>query len=206
MRRQELEKALSKVPLHPSPKAELEQYRTPDRIAAELLIAAHDDGAIEGRVVVDAGCGTGVFSVGAALLGARRLEGFDIDPAAVEVARAAAVTAGVAGGCSFVVSDVTAFEPTQQPDTVIMNPPFGAQKANKHADKAFLQRSLDWGAATIWFLAQQHTEGFLTAFARDAECSIERVGLWDYPLAQQFAFHDKAVVGRSVGGYRLARR
>jgi putative methylase len=205
VRQRDLERALSNVPWHPEPKAELEQYRTPDRIAAELLLAAHADGAIAGKVVLDAGCGTGVFAIGAALLGATSVLAFDVDAASIESGRRCAHAADVAERIQFTVADIKEFEPDLKPDTVIMNPPFGAQKANKHADKVFLQRSLDWGASTTWFLAQEHTEAFLLAFSRDAKCTLERIALWDYPLQAQFGFHDKPMVARRVGGYRMAR-
>jgi ribosomal protein L11 methyltransferase len=63
-----------------------------------MILAALDrrppepDGA-----VLDAGCGSGVLSVAAALLGARRVVAVDIDPAAVEATSANARTNGVAG-------------------------------------------------------------------------------------------------------------
>lgn len=206
MRQAALERILSKVPLHPSPSAELEQYRTPDRIAAELLLEAFRDGAIEGKAVVDPGCGTGVFAIGAAVLGASVVHAFDVDATAVDAAREAARSAGVADRIRWDVADTNTWMPPEAVDTAIMNPPFGAQKANRHADKMFLERSLAWvGRGTVWFLAQEHTEVFLTAFARDEGCRIERVGSWDYPLQAQFAFHRNEAVHRRVNGYRLQK-
>src|SRR5687767_12145946 len=86
VRKAELVRALEGVPRHPSPAADLEQYRTPPDIAAELLLAAHKEDAIEGKRVLDLGCGTGMFSVGAALLGARLATGVDIDSHAIAMA------------------------------------------------------------------------------------------------------------------------
>ncbi len=52
--------------------------------------------ATPGLGLIDVGCGSGVLTVAAALLGARWVEAFDIDPAAVEATRANAERNGVA--------------------------------------------------------------------------------------------------------------
>ena len=49
-----------------------------------------------GMEVLDAGCGSGILSIAAALLGARRAFGLDVEEAAVPVARANAAENGVA--------------------------------------------------------------------------------------------------------------
>lgn len=226
MRRTDLEKRLAGVPLHPAPRPEWEQYRTPDKVAAELVWLARDDGAVEDKVVADLGCGTGVLGIAAALLGARRVVGVDLDPASVELAHAAAASLGVGEKIHFDVGGVEEWtrhaESTtpgvgpgadgnpgsQTVDTVIMNPPFGAQKANRHADRTFLDAACRFVGprGTVWFLAQEKTQGFLTAYANEKKLRIERVGVWDYPLPAQFAFHEHEVVMVRVGGYRLARQ
>ena len=87
-----------------------------------------------------------------------------------------------------------------------MNPPFGAQTGNKHADRLFLQRAADAvrPRGTVWFLALQSTEGFLTAFAQGLGARIERVAAWDYPIEATMAHHQKDVQTVRVGGYRLS--
>jgi ribosomal protein L11 methyltransferase len=54
-----------------------------------------------GERVLDAGSGSGILSVAAALLGARSVFGFDIDPTSVPYGAALAVDNGVAGACRF---------------------------------------------------------------------------------------------------------
>ncbi len=54
-----------------------------------------------GQRVLDAGTGTGILAVAAALFGARRCDGFDLDPLAPPVARALAEANGVAERCRF---------------------------------------------------------------------------------------------------------
>lgn len=185
-------RALERVPDFPQPDAASEQYRTPAKVAAELLAEANADGCIAGKRVLDLGCGTGVLSLAAQLLGAT-VHGVDQDAVAVELAR------GAVPGATFEVAEMADWSPPDA-DTVIMNPPFGAQR--KHADRAFYERAIQSGASTIWFLQQPRNERFLTAWFRDKGRPIERVALWDYPLDARFAFHDEVVAGIQVGGYR----
>ena len=69
MKQKELEMLLQKIPEFNSPKPNLEQYLTPAPIAADLLFTAAQYGDIENKIVVDLGCGTGIFSFGAYLCG-----------------------------------------------------------------------------------------------------------------------------------------
>ena len=66
-------------------------------------------GDLEGKTVLDLGCGVGRFSVRAALMGAT-VHGYDISAAAIAVAREKAEASGVAGQCTFHEGDL--FETT----------------------------------------------------------------------------------------------
>lgn len=208
MRRRDLEAKLAAVPGHPAPQPDLEQYRTPDAVAAELLLLAHADGAIAGKSVLDLGSGTGVLAIGAALLGATLATGVEVDPGAVVLAQQSAAHAGVQASTWFVTGDVAAWQGDPAGfDTVVMNPPFGAQRANRHADRVFLAKAA--GAVrprhgTVWFLAQERTEGFLAAYAKELGGSLERVASWDYPLVSTMGHHSEAARLVRVGGYRFA--
>jgi ribosomal protein L11 methyltransferase len=61
-----------------------------------LCLAWLDAHAVAGRRVLDYGCGSGILAVAAALLGAREVIGTDIDPQALEAARANSHANGVA--------------------------------------------------------------------------------------------------------------
>ncbi|MEA3142860.1 MAG: putative methylase [Thermoplasmata archaeon] len=207
MRRKDLEARLEAVPRHPAPRPELEQYRTPSGVAAELLLHAEADGAVRDKRVLDLGCGTGLFAVGAALLGARLATGVDVDTAAIGLAQQAAAHAGVQTLTWFVAADLRDWKPEPATyDTVVMNPPFGAQAGGRHADRLFLQRAAEAvapGGGTVWFLAQERTERFLAAFAKELKGNLERVAVWDYPLEATMEHHKDEVRMVRVGGYRL---
>lgn len=60
-----------------------------------MLFIACSFGDIGGREVVDLGCGGGILSVGASLLGASKVTGIDVDAGAVADARRNIAEAGV---------------------------------------------------------------------------------------------------------------
>ncbi len=200
MRKAELERALAAVPDFAAPVARLEQYRTPAGIAADLLWEAHAEGHIAGKDVLDLGCGTGIFCLGARLLGARSVTGIDVDEAALEVAR------GI-DGITLVASDMESWQPTQAYDTVVMNPPFGAQ--HKGADRPFYEaaaRALRERGGSAWFLAQEKTERWLGKEAQRLGARLDKILTWPYPIEARFSFHDHAVSTIQVACYEMSFR
>lgn len=142
VRRLDLERLLSKVEAHPSPRADLEQYTISAEAAAEMLhIAAYSNNDIVGRTVLDLGCGTGRLALGAASLGAKWVVGVDIDKAAVRMAVKNSANTGLKGSVDWIVSDIGAV--VGEFDTVLQNPPFGVQK--RRADRVFLEKALECG-------------------------------------------------------------
>lgn len=80
------------------------------RLCIERLVAlaeARGTERLEGMRVVDAGCGSGILALSAALLGFGRVRGFDVDPEAVRVSRENAVLNGLAGRVGFGLADLT---------------------------------------------------------------------------------------------------
>ena len=62
-------------------------FGTGDHPTTRLCLELMEQVEIEGKQVVDIGCGSGILSVGACLLGAATVLAIDIDPIAVEVAK-----------------------------------------------------------------------------------------------------------------------
>lgn len=70
--------------------------------------------------LMDLGCGTGILAIAAALLGAKPVDGFDFDPAAVKVANKNSKANG-SRGLKFTRDDVTTWKPARQYDVVAAN-------------------------------------------------------------------------------------
>ncbi|MCD6367858.1 MAG: 50S ribosomal protein L11 methyltransferase, partial [Candidatus Aenigmarchaeota archaeon] len=135
--KKDLEIVLQSLEIFSNPKPHLEQYSTPSSAAATLLWKAYMDGEIFEKVVYDLGCGTGILSIGAMLLGARKVVGVDLDADALRIARKNALRLGV--NVSFVREDVKDLE--ARADVVVQNPPFGSQR--KGNDRIFIEKSLE---------------------------------------------------------------
>ena len=178
--------------------AKLEQYPTPPDIATDVLWEAMTAGDIEGRAVADLGCGNGIFSIGAKLLGASRSVGIDVDPSAIEEGRANAARLGL--DIEFTASDVTAVEGSF--DTVLQNPPFGAQ--TKHADRAFIAKAVQL-APVAYSLHQEVTQEFVTTMVRALGAECELVKRYKFEIPYAFEFHRKAKGGVSVVLLRFKR-
>lgn len=198
VRQRELEILLEKVKPHPSPSPTLEQYQTPARIAAEVLYFAHGKGDLAGKKVLDAGCGTGIFAIGAKILGADEVIALDLDEAALGVAMANAKAFGV--DISLLTVDVTDFpEPC---DTVLQNPPFGAQR--KHADAPFLAHALKVGAVVYTF-HNAETEAWVEQRVATLGGTVTDRLRFAFPIPHTFAFHRKDAVDVPVTLFRIVR-
>jgi len=197
-----LEMELERLEGFERPTSRLEQYRTPAPVAARLLHHAAMQGAIEGRRVLDPGCGTGVLTCGAALLGAAAVTGLDIDPAAVAVARRNADRLGL--DIEFLVADVrdSSLEWDRfASDTVVMNPPFGAQKV--HADRPFIDRALEL-AGEVYGIFNQGSAAFVAAYT-EGRAVLEEVIRCEFPMRRTFAHHRRDRVDITVEVIHLRR-
>jgi putative methylase len=178
-------RALSKLAAFDEPDPRLEQVATPPPLATLLLEQALERGDLGGRVVVDLGCGTGILAIGAALLGARRSLGVDADPRAIERAKENAARAGVS--CEFRRAEVGAY--AEPGETVVMNPPFGAQR--RHADRPFWEAAFRLADRAIYAFSLADSRSFIErlAVARGARVEENRPVRWD--LARTFPHHRK---------------
>lgn len=162
MKLRRLEMLLEQVEGYARPDLAQEQYATPAPLAARLLFHAHGRGDIAGQRVCDPGCGTGILACGASLLGASAVVGIDIDPGAIERARANADALGVE--VTFLAGDIRTWDPRDRFDTVVMNPPFGAQRA--HADRPFIDFALRH-AEVIYAVFNAGSRDFVAAYIGD---------------------------------------
>jgi putative methylase len=193
MKKKQLEMMLERLEGFDRPAFQREQYATPASVAAEMLFLAAMRGDL--GTVCDLGCGTGVLAIGAALMGARAI-GVEIDGEALATARRNARMLDV--DVDFVRADVSRLA-LKGIDTVVMNPPFGAQKASA-GDRAFLEKAIKT-AKTIYSLHNQGSEGFVRSFVKP--CTVEEVYRVAFPLKRCFEFHSQDVKVIEVELYRI---
>jgi len=193
----QLERILQSLEPVKTPSPSTEQYPTPAAIAAEVIQFALGRGDIAGRSVVDLGCGNGVLAIAAKLSGGSRVLGVDADQGSIEVSRRNGQRAEV--GVEWILSDVSSLhEPF---DTVVMNPPFGAQ--TRHADRPFIDAALAVGRVVYTFL-NAPSEDFVR---RRIEATGGRVTdrlEYGFPIPRMFPFHRQEVRPHDVLLYRVA--
>ena len=184
MKRKDLEMSLQKVMPFREPSASLEQYPTPSTIASDILFAAYASGDIQDMTVNDLGCGTGIFSIGACLLGAEKVRGYDVSEKALEVARENAQLLGT--DIELIRCDIS--EVGDRADTTLMNPPFGSQ--NKHADRPFLDKAMEL-SDSIYSIHMANTMGFLEEYVNAQGREIVSRATYKYNIPHTFTFHSK---------------
>jgi putative methylase len=203
MKLKHLEMALQRLSGFSHPSAALEQYQTPAPLAARMLFHALMKGDISGKNVCDLGSGTGVLAIGAALLGAGHVRGVDIDKNAIEIAMANAALLDVE--VEFIIADVRdagLLTACCSSDTVIMNPPFGAQKA--HADRPFIDIALTLAPVTYSIFNAGSAQFIETYIAERAEIDEHVGGV--FPIKRTFSFHTRDIQEIGVEIVRLKRK
>ena len=199
----ELAQQLGVVAGFDDPRAPLEQYRTPPEVAASLIHTADLQGDIDGRTVVDLGCGTGMLALAAALRGPERVLGLDLDPG--PLATAQANERRIASRCTVEWLRADATSPPLCPDepvTVVMNPPFGAQTGNEHADRAFLATTAEI-ASVSYSIHNAGSREFVESFAADNGGEVTHAFAVELDLPHQFEFHDAETETIDAEAYRI---
>ncbi|WP_459884306.1 METTL5 family protein [Halostagnicola bangensis] len=184
------------------PSADLEQYLTPAEVAAHICHFASLQGDLADETVVDLGTGTGMLAIGAGLCDADRVVGIDTDPDALALARRneqSVLTGHSVDGVSseesmvrtpleWVRGDVTRPPLSVTDATVLSNPPFGAQRGNRHADRDFLEttRSI---AKTSYTIHNEGSQEFVESYASDAGGTVTHAFRATFSLDNRLAFH-----------------
>ena len=184
MKKKDLEMGLQKVRNFDDPDPFLEQYMTPATIAADILFDAYSKGDIKDLKVVDLGCGTGMFSIGAWMLGAAQVDGYDISESALRIAETNKTELNA--DVSFHNSDIINVK--EGADTIFMNPPFGCQ--NRNADRPFLDRAMDLSEC-VYSIHMANTLDFVTEYVEKKGRRVEFSKIYKYDIHNTFSFHTK---------------
>lgn len=151
----------------PDPDVSLEQYPTPIDLAAHLVHLASLRDDVAGRTVVDLGAGTGVLALAAALRAPTRVVALERDPAALAVARENERRVDPPVAVDWVCADATRAPLCRtDPVTALLNPPFGAQRGNEGADRAFLRTAASL-ADVSYSIHNEGSRAFVESFAAD---------------------------------------
>jgi putative methylase len=197
--KKELELRLERCESFKNPKAELEQYVTPSPIAADLLNLAALKGDITGKKVFDLGCGTGRLAIGASLLDAQEVWGFDVDFFTLDIAKknSEKLKAPVKWKCL----DISLLKDSC--DTVVQNPPFGVK--SKGADRLFIKTALRVGKV-IYTMHKTTTRDFIRDYIKKRGGSITDLAAVEFALPHSYSFHKKRIKRIEVDIYRIERR
>ena len=190
-RKKHLEMRLQSIPSHPKPKVGLEQYTTPSVIASDLIWNAYSLGDVEDMDIVDLGCGTGIFAVGSALMGANSAVGVDVDEDSIALAREVKDKLKL-DNLNFIVSDINDFDESLNADTVFQNPPFGSQRnADSGQDLRFIQKAIELECDVLYSFHMQSTEEFLINYYADNGLEITHIFRYEFPIPKIYDFHTK---------------
>lgn len=185
-KKKHLEMAIQKVPKHPNPKVDLEQYSTPATIVADLLWNAYSLGDIADKKVMDLGCGTGIFAIASKLLGAASAIGVDIDKDSTDLA------SSYCGDVDFICSDICDLENDFDVDTIFQNPPFGSQKnAKKGADLKFISKAIELSPKVLYSFHMASTEEFLISYFEKNDLEITHIFRYNFPIPKIYEFHTR---------------
>lgn len=186
------------------PRADLEQYPTPPELAAHIVHVADLQGDLEGRTVVDLGTGTGMLALAAALRGARRVVGVELDDDPLRTASENERRVGTTTEIDWIRGDArrVPLATDRTETTVLMNPPFGAQNGNEGADRQFLAtaRSL---ANVTYSVHNEGSQEFVEAYAGDEGGEVTHAFEAAFEIGHQFPFHEREQATLDAEVYRI---
>ncbi len=191
---------LSKLAVFEKPKLASEQYATDSEAAAEAVWFAFMNNDIEGKVVADFGCGTGLLGIAALLLGARKAYFIDNDGEALETCRKNIEATGVGASAVIISSSISGFD--KKVDTVIQNPPFGTK--TRHADREFLLQAFK-AAGAVYSFHKIGTSGFVRKVAADNGFSVANIVPLRLQLKKTQEFHSSRMRRVDTGFFRIIR-
>lgn len=201
--RRTLARTLERLEDFADPSVALEQYLTPPDIAAHVCHRARLFDDLEGWVL-DLGTGTGMLAIAAALSGADRVVGVDVDPDALALARANAdrIDADTGESLEWLLGDVTRPPFSITDATVVSNPPFGAQRNSRHADRAFLETTSSI-ASVSYTIHNEGSQEFVESFAADAGGKVTHAFRAAFPIERRFEFHTEAEATLEAEVFRI---
>ncbi|KAI7825557.1 S-adenosyl-L-methionine-dependent methyltransferase [Kickxella alabastrina] len=209
MKLKQLEGYLGDVAAFRAPKVQLEQYPTTAHLASRILYTAESSyGDIDGKAVVDLGCGCAMLSVAAAMMGASSVLGIDIDADALEVAQENIDECEVADAVDLLhaslledgalsLNEALLAPMAMRFDTAILNPPHRP---------LFLQAACAMARGAVYSLHKSSTRAFLVKKAQSWGFDCEVLAELKFDVPMMYKFHKKKSVDIDVDLLRLSRK
>jgi putative methylase len=197
--------ALSKLIPHPCTDVTLEQYATEGDLAAYWMLAVDQLDGLEGRRVADLGAGNGILGIAALILGAEAVVFVEADENAAAVLQENIEGLGetLSQRATVVSTHIGTEQPNlDQPDLIVMNPPWGVQRAK--ADRPFLDLAFASGATAIHVLHSDRAV-HLEPMAIDAGWESEAVLRTTFRLPPTYAHHAQRQGATDVKCWRFFR-
>lgn len=188
-----------------NPKVTLEQYVTPSHIASHMLYTIqtnYDD--LENKFVLDLGCGAGMLSVGASLMGAAHVVGIEIDADAIGIFKnnIEGFELDNVDCVQWDVLNLEALDVVRKFDTVLMNPPFGT-KQNCGIDMKFLRIGLNLAKHSVYSLHKTSTRDHIKKKVVEWNIKASVIAELRYNLPQTYKFHKRSTVDIAVDLWRF---
>ncbi len=199
---------LSRLKVFEGPDERQEQYPTDSEIAAEVLSFASMQGDIEGKKVMDLGCGTGILGIGCLLLGAMHCTFVDNDPKALKVLRQnlrGPFIFNIENKSAVVEQDIADVEGAiveGKSDVVMQNPPFGTRK--KHVDVLFLRKAFEL-APVVYSFHKTSTMGHIRKTAEKQGFRVTHALDFDFPLKATLKHHERRIHRVGVTAARFTK-
>lgn len=190
---------LSKLKVFTEADFRQEQYPTDSEVASDILWTAYMRGDIEGRVIADLGCGTGVLGIGALLLGAKMVYFVDKDADAINLLKEN-LSEIDDRNYEVINENIENFE--KQADVVLQNPPFGTRE--KHADRNFLLKAFETGSI-VYSFHKTSTSRFVEKISFDYGFRIVDRFDYEFPLKKTMKHHKLRIKRIEVTAFLLAK-
>jgi putative methylase len=197
--------ALSRLKTFKKAQAILEQYTTDSQTASRIIHAAYMNKDIEGKRIIDLGCGNGILGIGCLILGAEKVIFLDIDKESISLTKENIQTASdligkdLSSRTEFIVADIKDIK-LPQADMIIENPPFGTR--TKNIDTLFLEKAV-MSAPVIYTMHKYSTKDYIDKAIKKAGFTVTHFWRIDFPLKNTLEHHNKRIQYIDVGCWRI---
>ncbi|MHA1775156.1 MAG: hypothetical protein DRO88_07545 [Promethearchaeia archaeon] len=204
MKKSELINLIQSLKTFQSPKAHYEQYYTDAIATADIFYhIAFERQDLNNRLVIDLGCGGGNLSIAAAVLGAPKTIGIDIDPEALSICQENIDSLQLNDKITLIQGDLTTLKLEETIlnvtnwDTldksailVVSNPPFGVKR--RGIDVIFLKQAISI-SNLIYSLHLSHPQNreFLIRKISQLGGRVDHVFTLQLVLKHSYSYHKK---------------